>query len=92
MKYPGFEYSDDGKQCLRKIYLLLTIRMFYLHHLYLLIECLGPNYGYGCSESCECVHGSCNPNATNVNQSCTCDSGYQLPLCDRLIDTCGMNI
>ncbi len=21
MKYPGFEYSDDGKQCLRKIYI-----------------------------------------------------------------------
>ncbi len=55
-------------------------------------ECLGPNFGYGCNESCQCVHGTCNPNATNVNQSCTCNVGYQLPLCVQLIDTCGMDL
>jgi len=66
--------------------------MFYFHDISLLEECRGPNYGYGCDESCECVYGTCNSNATYENQSCTCDTGYQLPLCDRLIDACGKNI
>jgi hypothetical protein len=91
MNYPGFEYSDDGTQCLRKIYTWLFQR-FYCDDVYLFEECRGPTYGYGCNASCQCVHGTCNPNATNVNQSCTCNTGYQLPFCIQLIDTCGKNI
>lgn len=59
---------------------------------YLYKECRGPNYGYGCNESCQCVRGICNRNATNVNQSCTCNAGYQSPFCIKLIDACGKNI
>ncbi|CAF3894012.1 unnamed protein product [Adineta steineri] len=66
-KYPGFEYSDDGKQCL---------------------QCRGPNYGINCSQSCQCIYGECNKNATNENDSCTCDPGYQLPYCNRIINAC----
>ncbi|CAF3680624.1 unnamed protein product [Adineta steineri] len=69
-KYPGFEYSDDGKQCL---------------------QCRGPNYGINCSQSCQCIYGTCNKNATNENDSCTCDPGYQLPYCNRIINACESN-
>src|SRR5690349_9256254 len=60
--------------------------------LYLLKECRGPNYGYGCNQSCECIHGTCNPNATNSNESCICDPVYQPPFCVQLKDACGKNI
>jgi hypothetical protein len=71
-------------------YLIPTlVWIFNLVDIHLLEECLGPNYGYGCNESCQCVQGTCNINATNVNQSCTCNPGFQTPLCVQLIDSCG---
>ncbi|CAF1151504.1 unnamed protein product [Rotaria sp. Silwood1] len=53
--------------------------------------CRDQNYGYGCKQSCECVHGKCNRNATHVNESCICDPIYQPPLCIQLIDQCAIN-
>ncbi|UJR15672.1 hypothetical protein I4U23_002606 [Adineta vaga] len=67
MKQPGFQHSDDGKQCL---------------------PCGNLNYGYGCNETCQCGFGTCNANATSINESCTCDSGYERPLCNKRIDIC----
>ncbi|CAF3298921.1 unnamed protein product [Rotaria sp. Silwood2] len=55
------------------------------------LPCRGANYGYGCNESCRCVNGRCNRNATHINESCTCDPRYQPPLCSRLIDQCAIN-
>jgi hypothetical protein len=57
----------------------------------LIKECRGLNYGYGCNQSCQCVYGICDRNATDVNQSCTCNPGYQPPFCVQLIDACGKN-
>jgi len=70
----------------------LIFQRFYCDDIYLFEECRGQNYGYGCNESCQCVQGTCNPNATNTNQSCTCNTGYQPPFCIQLIDSCGKNI
>ncbi|CAF2923310.1 unnamed protein product [Rotaria sp. Silwood2] len=53
--------------------------------------CRGPNYGYGCNESCRCVNGNCNRNATHENESCNCDLGYAPPFCIQLIDQCAIN-
>ncbi len=60
--------------------------------MYCFVECRGPNYGYGCNSSCQCVRGTCNRNATNENESCSCDPGYQPPLCVQLIDACGKSL
>ncbi|CAF4029746.1 unnamed protein product, partial [Rotaria sordida] len=54
-------------------------------------QCGDRNYGYGCNESCQCIHGTCNQNATNVNGSCSCDSIHQGQFCDKLIDQCANN-
>ncbi len=61
------------------------------YFIYLIKECRGLNYGYGCNQSCQCVYGICDRNATDVNQSCTCNPGYQPPFCVQLIDRCGKN-
>jgi hypothetical protein len=76
--------------CIGKIYLTHLILNF--HDLHLLKACQGPNYGYGCNQSCQCVHGTCIASATNANESCTCSAGFQTPFCVQLIDTCGKNI
>ena len=57
--------------------------------LFLFVECDNLEYGYGCAERCECSHGTCNRNASHVNESCICDVGYQPPDCVRLVDACG---
>ncbi|CAF1241368.1 unnamed protein product [Rotaria sp. Silwood1] len=56
------------------------------------LSCRDLNYGYGCKQSCECVHGKYNGNTTHANESCTCDPRYQPPLSFQLIDQCGRNI
>ncbi|CAF4852049.1 unnamed protein product [Rotaria sp. Silwood1] len=53
--------------------------------------CRDLNYGYGCKQSCECVHGKYNGNTTHANESCTCDPRYQPPLSFQLIDQCAIN-
>ncbi|CAF4888875.1 unnamed protein product [Rotaria sp. Silwood1] len=55
------------------------------------LSCRDLNYGYGCKQSCECVHGKYNGNTTHANESCTCDPRYQPPLSFQLIDQCAIN-
>ncbi|CAF3508982.1 unnamed protein product [Rotaria socialis] len=55
------------------------------------LPCRGENYGVGCSEPCQCINGKCNKNATNVNDSCICEPGYQKPDCVKLMDQCENN-
>ncbi|CAF4384945.1 unnamed protein product, partial [Rotaria sp. Silwood2] len=55
------------------------------------LPCRGPNYGYGCNESCRCVNGNCNRNATHENESCNCNLLYAPPFCIQLIDKCATN-
>ncbi len=71
----------------------LTVRILDFHDIYFICKaCQGPNYGYGCNQSCECVNGNCLANAIYANQSCTCNAGYATPFCDKLIDICGETI
>lgn len=87
-KYPGYQNSADGRTCVGKI------DHWWFDKLIIFISkaCGSLNYGYGCTETCECVRGTCNSNATNQNQSCICDSGYHGILCGRILDSCGKNL
>ncbi|CAF3944032.1 unnamed protein product, partial [Rotaria magnacalcarata] len=55
------------------------------------VPCRGENYGVGCSKRCQCINGICNKTATNVNDSCSCNPGYQKPDCVKLYDQCENN-
>ncbi len=56
-------------------------------------ECGSINYGYGCAQSCQCsYYATCNATATNVNDSCICNPGYEKPFCNKRADACGKTI